>query len=146
VIATQDVRDGLGRRLSAAGWDISGPSGHKRHMVIDAADALSRVMRDGLPDPGVISEIASELDQYRQTASEGPERRLSIFGNVASALIADGNGTAAIALEGEWNRRTHGLPFLTLCGYSAACFHNAEPQLWSHTCHEHGAVSHTGDV
>ena len=50
VIGTEEVREGLSRRLRAAGWDVGGPSGHKRYLSIDTADALSRFMRNGLPD------------------------------------------------------------------------------------------------
>jgi MEDS: MEthanogen/methylotroph, DcmR Sensory domain len=146
LIGTEDVREGLGRRLRAAGWDVGGPSGHKRYRVIDAADALSRFMRHGLPDIGILAEIASELDQYRRAVNEAAPSRLAIFGNMSVLLIADGNPTAALALENHWNRLTEGLPFLTLCGYPASCFHDHMPDLWSRTCHEHWAVSHTTDA
>jgi CheY-like chemotaxis protein len=145
VVSTEDVRDGLARRLKAAGWDVGGPSGHPRYRVMDAADGLSRLMRHGRPDPEILAEIASELDQYRRAASEAASARLTIFGNMSALLMADGNPAAALALENQWNRLTEGLPFLTLCGYPASCFHHA-PDLWSRTCHEHWAVSHTSDV
>jgi len=66
VIATEDVRDGLGRRLRARGWDVGAPHTHERYLVIDAAEALNRFMRKGLPDADLLGEIAGELDQYRR--------------------------------------------------------------------------------
>jgi hypothetical protein len=146
VIGTDEVREGLSRRLRAAGWDVGGPSGHKRYLSISTTDALSRFMRDGLPDAGVIADIALELDQYRRDVSESESSRLTIFGNMVVPLIAEGNSTAAIALESHWTRLTHALPFLTLCGYPASCFHACGPDVWSNTCHQHWAVSHTNDV
>jgi CheY-like chemotaxis protein len=146
VIGTEDVREGLSRRLRAAGWDVGGPSGHNRYLSIDAADALNRFMRNGLADAGVIAEIASELDQYRRDVSDGESSCLTIFGNMVVPLIADGNSTAALALESHWNRLTHALPFMTLCGYSASCFHACVPNLWSEACQEHSAVSQASDL
>jgi CheY-like chemotaxis protein len=146
VIATEDVREGLGRRLRAAGWDVGEPTRCKRYLVIDAAQALNRCLRNGLPEAGLVAEIASELEQYRRAVSEGAPARLTIFGNMVVPLIADGNPTAAIALQRLWNQFTDGFPFLTVCAYTATCFHASVPDLWSQACHEHWAVSHTSDV
>jgi CheY-like chemotaxis protein len=146
VIATEDVREGVGRRLSAAGWKIGGPSGHKRYLAIDAADAVNRFMRNGMPDISVVAEIASELDQYRREVSDATPSRLTLFGNVAGSLMANGNPMAGIALENHWNALTRDLPFFTLCGYSTSCFNGCGPELWSNACREHRAVSHTNDL
>jgi DNA-binding NarL/FixJ family response regulator len=146
VIATEDMREGLGRRLRAAGWDLGSPAGHKRYLVIDVADAVSRFMRNGRPDAGIVAEIASELDQYRREATDGTPARLTIFGNIAESLTANGNPTAAIALESQWNALTRELPFFTLCGYSTGCFHDGVSGLWSSACQEHWAVSHAPDL
>lgn len=141
VIATRQIREGIGDRLRARGWDVGGSSGHKRYLTVDAADALNRFMRNGLPDPNLLAEIAVELDQYRRAVCDGPGSRLTVFGNMVMALHAAGNTRAMIALEREWNRMTHGLPILTLCGYGSPCFHDS-PGLWADACAEHWAVSH----
>ena len=145
VIATEDVREGLGHRLEVLGWDTGGPSGHTRHMVVDVADAMNRFMRNGLPDAGILAEMVSELDQFRREVSVGTSPRLTIFGNVAGSLIAKGNPSAAIALENQWNALTRDLPFFALCGYSTSCFNGDVPELWSSACHEHLAVSYASD-
>ena len=113
VIATRPIREGLRDRLRARGWDVGGSSGHKRYLAIDAADALNRFMRNGLPDPDRLAEVARELDEYRRAESEGGTSRLTVFGNMVVSLSADGNAPAVIALESLWNRLTHDLPFLT---------------------------------
>ena len=141
VIATREIREAIGDRLRACGWDVGGWSGHKRYLAVDAADALNRFMRSGLPDPNLLAEIAVELDQYRRAVCDGPGSRLTVFGNMVMALHAGGNTRAMIALESQWNRLTHGLPILTLCGYGSACFHD-NPGLRSEACAEHWAVSH----
>jgi CheY-like chemotaxis protein len=146
VIASAPVREGLSVRLRARGWHVGGSSGHNRILVIDAADALNRFMRNGLPDADRLAEIAAELDQYRIAVAEGPTSRLTICGNLAMSLTSDGNANAAIALESHWNTLTHGLPFVTLCGYATSCFHDGVPTLWSDACAEHSVLSHASDV
>lgn len=146
VVASEPVRKGLSVRLRARGWHVDGTSGHKRILVTDAADTLSRFMRNGLPDRDRLAEIAAELDQYRVAVAEGPTSRLTIFGNMVMALTADGNAPAAVALESQWNTLTHGLPFITLCGYATSCFHDGVPTLRSEACAEHSVLSHANDV
>ena len=142
VIAQEDIRQGLTARLRARRWDVGGPSAHPRYRVIDTAEALGRVMRDGMPDANVLAEIVAELDAYRLAAAEGATPRLTIFGNMAGTLSLEGHTEAAIALEHIWDRLTADRPFLTICGYAASCFHDAVPELWSAVCGEHWAVSH----
>ncbi len=145
VIAPADVREGLAARLQRRGWDVGAAHGLDRYLVFDAAEALHRFMRDGLPDPARLAEIVTELDRYRTTAGS-TSSRLTIFGNMSMLLSADGNPEAAIALEGLWSRLTQDLPFLTVCGYSTSCFHHAEPHLYPHVCAAHWVVSHTSDL
>lgn len=145
VITTAEIREGLDERLRARGWDIGGSSGHKRYVAVDAADALKRFMRDGLPDPKRLAEITAELDQYRRAAAEGATPRLTIFGTMAEMLIAEGNTRAAISLEGLWTMLTDDLPFVTLCGYATSCFHEGVPDLWPDTCNAHWALSQATD-
>ena len=146
VIATTLVRERLRDRLRARGWDVGGSPGHKRYLAIDAADALNRFMRNGLPDPDRLAEVARELDEYRRAESEGATSRLTVFGNMVVSLSAAGNAPAVIALESLWNRLTHHLPFLTVCGYASCCFHAGVPGLWSSVCTEHKALSHAEDL
>jgi len=142
VIGTADVRQGLGQRLRDAGWDIGGTSGHPRYLAIDTADTLNRVLRGGRPDPRRVADVARELDRYRRGVSEGPQSRLTLFGDVASTLIAHGNPSAAATIESQWNRVTCGLPFLTLCGYSASSLRDCAPEVWSKAFLEHSMVTH----
>jgi CheY-like chemotaxis protein len=146
VIATAQVRQGLEERLQTFGWDVGASPGHKRYVVIDAGDALQRFMRNGLPDPDRLAEIVAELDQYRRTEGEATTPRLTIFGTMAEVLSAEGNTRGMISLESLWNTLTQDLPFLTLCGYATACFHDRVPELWSDVCDAHRALSHAADT
>jgi CheY-like chemotaxis protein len=145
LIGTRPVREGVGARLRRRGFDVNGPTGHKRYLVIDAADALDRFMRNGLPDARCVAEIAVELDAYRRAAGEGPAPRLTVFGNTVVPLCEDGNPNAALALEHLWNTVTEGLPILTLCGWAASCFHDGVPNLRSDASTAHRALSHASE-
>jgi len=138
VIATEDVREGLGSRLRACGWDIDAQS---RCRVIDVADALRGFMRDGLPDPALLAGMARELDQYRLSAADGEISRLLIYGNIAATLIAAGNAPAAIVLERLWDSLTRDLPFHTICGYDTSDLYEDGSDVWPSVCAPHGAVT-----
>ena len=144
VIADEETREGLSQRLRSRGWDLAGPSTHNRYLLVDAGAALQRFMRNGLPDPGVLADIATELDQYRLAVTGRQTSCLTLFGNMAGSLMADGNAAAAIALEHRWTAVTKDLPFLTLCGYAPSCFPAAAPTLWANACAEHAMVCHSG--
>ena len=142
VIAPERIRESLGDRLRARGWDVGGSSGHKRYLAVDAAEALNRFMRNGLPDETRLAEIAAELEAYRRAVAERATSRLTIFGNMSMLLSAAGNAKAATALENCWDTLTRGLPFLTICGYSTSCFHGGVPNLLSRMRTEHWALNH----
>jgi DNA-binding NarL/FixJ family response regulator len=146
VIATEAVRDGLARRLDALGWAMDSSFGHPRYRSVDADDALNRFMRNGLPDTTALSDIAAELDEYRRLATNGAGSRLTIFGTMAGILCERGNVEGAMALETAWSTVTEHLPFFTVCGYAAGCFHEGVPDLWSRASAAHWAVSHSGNL
>jgi CheY-like chemotaxis protein len=131
VISTADVRERLATRLGH----------HPRYRAVDALDAVNSFLRRGMPDEGILASIAAELDQYRM-ASAGPSARLTVFGNMAGLLAADGNIAGALAIERTWDRLTSGLPFLTICGYGNACFNHAGADLWQGVCSTHSGASH----
>jgi DcmR-like sensory protein len=138
VIASPDVREGLGRCLRIRGWDLSALS---RYRVINVDDALRQFMRGGLPDPTLLAGIVFELDRYRRSAAESQIPGLVLYGNIAGTLNAAGNLQAAIALERLWDSLTRDLPFLTVCGYDASALSDSGPDVWSAICAPHPAVA-----
>ena len=142
VIAPERIRQSLGDRLRARGWSVGGSSGHTRYLAVDAAEALSRFMRNGLPDETRLVEIVGEMEEYRRAVGERATSRLTVFGNMSMLLTEEGNTKAATALENCWDRLTRGLPFLTICGYSTSCFHGGAPDLLSRMRTEHSALNH----
>lgn len=147
IIATKPFREQLGVQLRARGWNVGGSPGYPRYLEVDAVEALDRLMTDGLPDVARLAEIVAEMDQYRRAVAEGPESRLTLFGNMAALLSMQGNTTGAVELETNWSALTEGLPFFTVCGYSAECVHDERhPDLFPHISDRHSAVSHAPDL
>lgn len=140
LVATEGVRDGLRERLRRRGWEVDRPSGHPRYLAMDAGEALSSVMRNGLPDEEPVAKIALELDQYRRAVGQGTPPRLTISGNMVMLLLEQGQSAAATMVENQWHRLTADLPFFTLCGYAESAF--LDPGgLWSSVCKEHHALA-----
>lgn len=146
VIGTSRFRERLGDRLRARGWDVGGLAGHDRYLAVDTADALNRFVRNGDADPDGVAKAIEELDQYRLAVGKGPTSQLTIFGNTAGTLSAQGNIRAALELESLWSSGTASLPFLTVCGYGSSCFHEFAPNLWPDVCAAHGALRHAVEV
>jgi CheY-like chemotaxis protein len=142
LIASDPVRERLGRLLRARGWDLGAPGVLRRYRLIDPADVMSRCMRGTLPDPVLVGDVAAELDAYRLAATDRPTSRLTVFGNIAASLDAE----AAIALERVWNAQTRDLPFLTVCGYPASFSSDTVSDVWASVCAEHAAVSHANHL
>jgi hypothetical protein len=146
VIATPLVRGGLAARLRARGWHIDGSSGHRRYLTLDAEGILTRCIRDGRPDADRLAGIVAELEEYRLAVADRAASRLTLFSTMVESLGKEGQTQAVIDVERLWTTLTHGLPFVTLCGYSTSCFHTRAPDLWSDVCTEHGMLSHASDV
>jgi hypothetical protein len=145
LVATREVREGLRERLGGTGWRVDGPSGHQRYLAMDAADALSSIMRNSVPDPAAIARIAQELDLYRRTVASD-SARLTVTGNMVALLHTGGQSAAAATIEHEWNTLTADLPFFTLCSYPAACFDEHASGTWSTACALHRSLSPTPDL
>ena len=141
VLAPREVREQLGAQLRARGWHVGGSSGHRRYLEADPAAALDRFMQDGFPDAERLADIVHELDQYRRDTTQSPDRRLTLFGNMATLLSLPEKAQAALAVERLWSTLTEGRPFFTVCAYSTQCF-NDEENSFPHICDRHSTVSY----
>jgi CheY-like chemotaxis protein len=140
VAAANDVRDGLASRLRDRGWDLTAG----RYRSFDADEALSGLMRDGMPDPEILARITADLNEYRLTSTGRASSRLVMYGASAASLIASGQTEAALALEQQWTALTCALPFLSVCGYAVST--DEQPGVWSSACGAHTVVSHASDL
>ena len=113
VVATPEHRAGLETRLRDDGCDVAAARARGQYLTLDAAETLARFMVEGMPDP---KRFAREIGEVVSQAGAGG-RQVRVFGEMVALLAAEGNTTAAIALEECWNalQRTH--RFSLFCAY-----------------------------
>ena len=142
LVTTAPVRAGVGERLRTYGWDAgdTGQFGHYR--AVDAADALSSIMRNGRPDADRMREVIAEIERTRVMGPRGAESRLTFVGDMSSHLLAEGNGQAAMEVEHAWSDLTRTLRFLTICCYPTSPFDSVDGRVFPQLCNEHFAVAH----
>jgi CheY-like chemotaxis protein len=143
VVATEETRTGIDRRLEDRGMNLQAVAAEGRYIALDAAESLSKFMRNGRPDAASLAGMAAELDRTR-VATRGPNSRLNLFGEMATILCRNGNIEAVMELEHTWGDLTRQLPFFTVCSYSGALFQDPKSHdLFPRLCTAHRAVSHT---
>jgi len=141
VLATKSLRDSLVQRLKAEGVDADGALQQGTYVPLDAADALSNIMVDGLPDSvrffggiGGLIEAAAKKAKSRQP-------RVVVCGEGVTLLHAEGKADAAIRIEQGCNDlgKTHEVDIL--CAYPLSSFHGEEGErVFQSICAEHSAV------
>jgi excisionase family DNA binding protein len=113
IVATEEHRNAIGRRLLACGVDVPGARQAERFVVLDAADTLSKFMRGGSPDPQLFADtVGTAIATLAQTGC-----RIHAFGEMVALLWADGNQQAAIQLEQLWNDLGTRYRFALFCAY-----------------------------
>jgi signal transduction histidine kinase len=141
VIATKEHRDGLARRLKIWGLDANWAVAQGRYVALDAAETLSKFMRDGWPDAARFAEVVGGLIEKVRAASGSEARRVAAFGEMVALLWMEGKADAAIRLEELWNdlARTHA--FSLRCAYPMSSFSREEHgDLLLKICAEHSTV------
>jgi signal transduction histidine kinase len=141
VIATKEHRDGLARKLKMWGLDTNWAVAQGRYVALDAAETLSKFMRDGWPDAARFAEVVGGLIEKVRAASGSEARRVAAFGEMVALLWMEGKADAAIRLEELWNdlARTHA--FSLRCAYPMSSFCREEHgDLLLKICAEHSAV------
>jgi PAS domain S-box-containing protein len=141
IIATKVHLDGLQHRLTARGLDFHKASQQGRYVALDAAETLSRIMVDGMPDSARFAEIVGGTIARAKGLLKGARPEIAIFGEMVSLLWTEGKTEAAIRLEELWNELALKHSFSLRCAYPMANFHgekNAQPLI--RICAEHSAV------
>jgi len=139
-VATESHRNGLLLRLQAHGVDIAAAIEQGRYISVDAADALSAFMNNGMPDPMRFSELLRNL--ISNAANAGGKGRVAVFGECVHLLWAQGNPEATIRLEGLWNEEVVSKYNVdVLCGYSLGSVQGGmDSYVYQRICEEHSAV------
>jgi signal transduction histidine kinase len=118
VFATPAHRAGLAARLLADGFELGALEASGQYVPFDAADMMSLFMPDDQPQPDRIIEALTDVI----TRAEDRGRRIRIFGEIVALLWARGDHSAAITLEGVWNRLGESHDFSLFCAYPISGF------------------------
>jgi DNA-binding NarL/FixJ family response regulator len=141
VLATKSHRDSLLQRLKAKGVDTDGALHQGTYVSLDAADTLSTIMVNDLPDPVRFFGGIGGFIEAAARAAKSEESRVVMFGEAVALLQAEGNADAAIRFEQLGNDlpKTHKVDIL--CAYSLSNFHGHEnKRVFESICAEHSAV------
>jgi len=140
VLATKLHRESLIQRLKGSGFDIDGAIQQGTLISLDAAEMLSTIMVNGVPDRILFFEGLGALIELAAEAVNKEQPRVSIFGECCGLLYAEGKVDAAISIEKIGNDlgKTHNIDIL--CGYPS--LHGMEDHpVFKSICAEHSAVS-----
>jgi DNA-binding NarL/FixJ family response regulator len=141
VVATESHRERLLPRLQVHGLDIGAAIEQGRYISLDATDALSRFMVNGMPDPVRFLSLFGNLIVTAAKAAKGEQTRVAVFGEGALLLWAQGNAEAAIQVETLTNQLTGTDNVDILCGYSLGSVQGGmNSHIFQRICAEHSAV------
>lgn len=141
VIATESHRESRLSRLQAYGKDMTAAIEQGRYVSADAADALSRFMFNGMPDPALFLELFGRLIATAVEAAKGEPAHVAIFGEGVHLLWAQGNAEAAIQIEKLSNQLAKTYDVDILCGYSVGSLEGGmDSPIFQRICAEQSAV------
>lgn len=141
VLATKSHRDSLIQRLNAERVDVAGAIQQGTYISLDAANSLSRIMVNGLPDPVQYFQGVSGLIEAATKAAKAKHPRVAICGERVGLLWAEGKTDAATRLEQLGNNlcETHEVDML--CAYPLSSFHMGDDESgFRNICVAHSAV------
>jgi DNA-binding NarL/FixJ family response regulator len=136
VVATESHQKSLLQSLQDHGASIAAAIEQGRCLSLDVADTLSTFMVNDLPDPMRFFKVVGGLIATAQ-ATAGRPSRVTICGECASILWAEGNADGAIQVEQLCNQLTKRYPMDILCGFSLTSFYRDEDkQVFQRICGE----------
>jgi DNA-binding NarL/FixJ family response regulator len=141
IIATESHREAIYQQLKTSSFDVHGAVQRGTVVSMDADNALSQVMVDGLPDRNRFLEGVTDLVNSVSGASRTPNPKVSIFGECAGMLWLRGNIEAALQLEQTGNELIKSHNVSILCSYPLGIFRRDEDRrAFSRVCGEHTGV------
>ena len=141
VLATKSHRDSLLQRLKAGGVNTDGALQQGTYVSLDAADMLTTIIVNGLPDPALFFAGIGGFIEAAVKAVKSERPHVVIFGEAVALLQAEGKADAAILFEQLGNdlAKTHEVDIL--CAYPLSSFQGAEDKhVFQSVCAEHSAV------
>lgn len=141
VIATPSHRESIVQNLKAAAFDMDGAIQKGIYTSLNAAEALSDIMVNGLPDRGRCFETLGSVIESSVKATKTEHSRISVFGECAPLLWAEGNTNGAIELEKVCNDLIKTRDIEVLCAYPLRLSQRADDEAtFNSICAEHTNV------
>jgi hypothetical protein len=141
VLATKLHRDTLLQRLKAEGVDTDGALQQGTYISLDAADTLSTIMVNDMPDPVRFFGGIGGFIESAAKAAKSEQPRVAVFGEAVALLQAEGKADAAIRFEQLGNDLGKAHKVDILCAYPLSSFHGKEDKhVFESICAEHSAV------
>ena len=113
VIATHAHLEEIKRQARAQGFDFTTVRERQQLVMLDATDALSKIMDRGLPQRRPFMEIVgSAIADARRRYP-----RVVVFAELAALLWRDGQHSAALQIEDLWNKFAQRQTFTLFCAY-----------------------------
>ena len=121
VIATPEHIEAISQVLAAHYFDLERLHAAGDLIMVDASDALSLFMRDGMPDSARFRDAMIPL--IEQACRGRANYVIRAYGEMVDVLWKAGQTAAAIRLEMLWNQLAQTHSFALLCGYSMGQFY-----------------------
>jgi anti-sigma regulatory factor (Ser/Thr protein kinase) len=136
VVLTPAHASALLSSLRGTGVDLDGAVADGRFLVLDAVTTLGTFLVDGQPDRRLMAQGVGGLITELGVAG----RQVRAAGEMVAVLWAEGNVTAALALETAWNELGDVLDFSLLCPYPATVLDSAALGHVGRLCDLHSEV------
>ena len=140
VVATGAHRESLVRSLEVGGVDIAAALEQGRYIALDAAEALSPCMVNGVFNSVQFLQSFENLMLKTAAAVQGTHPRVAFFGECVDLLWKQGNAEAAIQAEKLGNQLAARYAIDILCGYSMGVQADMEKEAIQRICAEHSVV------
>jgi CheY-like chemotaxis protein len=139
-IVSQAHRQALDAQFAARGLDIAALLRAGRYTVGDAASALDDIRFEGVPDAALFAAAVDPMIERALAAATGPVPHVTMFGEIAPILCANGEFDAMIRLEQIADEYAASRPLSVLCGYSTQCLGGDASDLSLSVCARHSTI------
>jgi DNA-binding NarL/FixJ family response regulator len=139
VVATDEHRSSLIRRLASLGLECARAESDGRLILLDAQDTLSKFVVDRMPDANRFSEVIGGV-LTKAAASTSNRSGITVFGEMVALLWANGYQQATICLEKLWNNLASEHHFSLSCAYPTTDSLSSNRHLITSVCSVHSGI------
>jgi hypothetical protein len=141
VFFTESHQENLLQRLKAEDVNIDSAIQQGTYISLDAADTLSTIMVNGLPDPARFFKVINGLIAKASKAAKAEHPRVAFCGEGVGLLWTEGKTDAATRIEQLCNDLTKMHEVDILCAYPLRSFDGEKDEhAFQGICAEHSAV------